>query len=169
MDGNGLAVSAGRAALKLLFGKDDLLAKWVASQIPHVSEFGPSRAIGIMDDDRILGAIVYHDYQPLYRTCQISMASSSPKWCTKRVVKDILAFPFIQYGCNKVWTATPHTSERVIKFNLALGFRREATLKDHFGPKSHAVICEMHQKYFLNRYMKEMDHGKKQGQSAAAA
>lgn len=155
--------------MNLIFGKDELLARWVASQIPHVTEFGPCRAVGVVDDGRVLAAVVYHDYQPLYRTCQISMASSSPRWCTKKNVKDILSFPFIQYGCNKVWTATPHTSDRVIGFNLAIGFRREGVLPDHFGPRSHAVICGMRQKYFLDRYMKEMDHGKIQSSVASAA
>lgn len=151
-----------------------MLIEWAARQIPAIgagANFGPARAVGVTTgtgkDARLLAAVVFHDYQPSYRTCQVSMAASSPKWCTRNNIRDVLSFPFIQYGCNKIWTATPHTSERVVKFNTAIGFVREATLKDHFGPGSHAIICRMNQKYFLNHYVRESD-GQENKQSAAA-
>jgi RimJ/RimL family protein N-acetyltransferase len=44
------------------------------------------------------------------------------------------------------------TNPRVIDFNLAIGFKREATLREHFGPKDHAVITSMLRPEFRRLY-----------------
>jgi len=145
----------------LIFGKDELIAEWVARKIPQVgvaSEFGPCRAVGVATEDskdgRLLAGVVFHSYQPKYSTCEVSMAASNPKWCTPSNIREILAFPFLQYGANKVWVAIPHTSERVIAFVKAIGFRHDGTLTDHFGPKKHAVILWMKRAYYIDRYVR---------------
>lgn len=127
--------------MKVVYGHDEYVTDWVRERIPHVTDFGPAQALGVLDGDIIAG-IVFHDYQPEYRTMQVSMAASSPKWANKGIIKELLSYPFFQLGIQKIWTATPHTSERVIEFNKAIGFKQEAVLAKHFGDR-HAVICRM--------------------------
>lgn len=144
-----------------VFGRDDLLLEWAARQVPHMhggrEMFGAAKAIGICTGpdltDRLLAVVAYHCYDPIYRTCQVSAVASSPRWATRRNLREVLAFPFLQYGCNVVWTATPHTLSRVIGFNKAIGFRQEATLAERFGPGLHAVICRMTLKDYRRIYL----------------
>tara|TARA_Y100001973_G_C5203922_1_gene339935 strand:+ start:3665 stop:4093 length:429 start_codon:yes stop_codon:yes gene_type:complete len=139
----------------LLYGHDAEVAEWVFENIPHLGngDFGPCAAIGVLSKKHeIVAGVVYHDYQPDYLTIQLSMASVTPFWAKPDNIKGLLTYPFHQLGVNKIWTATPHESERVIKFNRHLGFTQEAVLAHHFGPKRHAVICRMLKPDFTRKY-----------------
>ncbi len=141
-------------ANRLIFGKDELVAAWVARQIPHVGDagFGPCRAVAIVNGDRPMGAIVYHDYQAAHGTVQISMASVSPLWAQPQTIRDLLAIPFDQYRVRKVWTCIPADNERAIRFNVGIGMVREAVLGEHFGPKRHAVIFRMFERDYARKW-----------------
>lgn len=138
----------------LIFGQDEKVAAWAAKQLPHVGEagFGPCRAIAIVNGDKPLGAIVYHDFIPLHRTVQISMATTSPLWAQPQTIRDLLAIPFDQYRVNKVWTCIPADNERAIKFNAGIGMVREAVLRHQFGPKRNAVVFGMLAKEYAARW-----------------
>lgn len=134
----------------LLTGRDELFARWAASRIPHIDkaeDFGKYVAVGIAtgdaETDRLMAVVVFHDYMPQFGHCQISCAAADPHWASRQIFRAVLSIPFHQFGCNKVWTATPHTSGRVIKFLKAVGFVQEAVMKDQFGRGVHAVICRM--------------------------
>lgn len=133
----------------LIWGDDKspALAQWAAAQIPHVGEagFGPCQVIGIAAgqyaEDEFYGVFVAHDWQPVARTLQMTVAARSPKWVFG--CRPLFRYVFDQLGANKIWTATPHKHERAIRWNLGIGMVREAVLRHHFGPGSHAVICSM--------------------------
>lgn len=140
-------------------GRDDLLLPWAAKRIPNVSsaaDFGQAVALGIATgstaDDQLLAVVVYHVFQPDYRSCMISMASAHPRWCDRGTCRAILSVPFRQYGCNRVWTMIPHTAERIIRLNQRLGFKKEGTLREAFGPGIHGVVCGMLRREFERRY-----------------
>jgi hypothetical protein len=145
----------------IVFGRDKECAGWAAAQIPHIGtpdKFGPCVAVAVTPSEenlRPMAVIVFHDFIPDYSTCQISAAAKDPRWASRQTVRALLAVPFIQYGCNKVYTAIPHTADRVIRFNQAIGFIREAVLKDQFGPGVHAVICRMMAKDYERLYLGE--------------
>lgn len=151
----------------LVVGRDEMLLEWAGRQIPHAGgalAFGKATAVGIAtgetEKDRLLAVAVYHDYRRAYRTCQVSIASSSPKWATRRNFRDLLAFPFLQYQCNLVWSSIPHKNERVIAFCKAIGFKQEAILADRYGPGHHAVVCRMNFKEYDKLYLKGEVHEK---------
>lgn len=129
----------------LIFGQDERVAAWVAKQLPHVGAagFGPCRAIAVVSNSTPLAAIVYHDYQAALGTCQISMASTSPLWAKPQTIVELLAVPFVQYGCRKIWTCIPSDNVRAIRFNYGIGMVREAVLRHQFGPKRAAWIFGM--------------------------
>jgi RimJ/RimL family protein N-acetyltransferase len=117
--------------------------------------FGPATAIGVTTEaGQPLAGIVFHDYQPDYGTIQLSAAAISPKWASRRIVAQLLSYPFNELGVHKVWTATQHKNERALKFNKGVGFTVEGTLRDHFGVGIHAVICRMLLQDYRTRYGK---------------
>lgn len=145
--------------MKLLFGDDENIAQWVCEHLPQYEArgFGAFSAIGVVSESgEPLAGVVFNEYKPQFRTMQITMVATSPRWATRNIVRSILAYPFLQVGVNKVWTATPHTNERALRFNKGIGFTQEATLAYQFG-KSHAVICRLLRKDYLRLY--EVDHG----------
>jgi RimJ/RimL family protein N-acetyltransferase len=146
---------------RLIYGDDaalnERLAAWAARRIPTVGDvgFGPCRAVGVASGnggrgDKLLAVIVYSSFD---RGCiQISAAADSPKWATPGNVRALLAYPFITLGCRKVWTGIAHDNARSLRFNRGIGMRQEATLRYHYGPKSHAVIMSMLRNEWARRW-----------------
>lgn len=138
-----------RGVNHLVFGHNAAIAEWVAKKIPHVGKrgFPNSRAIGIAasdhEDAKFLGGIVYHNYNAEFRTCQISMASTSPLWAKPATVRALLSVPFEQYKCFKIYTIIPSDNERALRFNRGIGMKSEATLRHQFGRRRHAMVFGM--------------------------
>jgi len=126
--------------ISLITGHSDEVAAWVASHIPHVSRFDRCEAIAVMSGHRIIAGVVYHDYQPAFRTIQISMAAVSPLWARKEIIAKLLQYPFEQLECYKCWTATPIDNTMAIKVNEHIGFKREAVCNSMFGKGRHGVL-----------------------------
>ena len=115
-------------------------------------DFGPFHAIGVLVGGEIIAGIVFHDWRPWSGVMEITMAADSPRWATRGTIRELLAYPFIAAGANKVRTATPHTNERAIRFNKGIGFKQEGTLAEEFGPGRHAVMCRMLRKDYFRIY-----------------
>jgi hypothetical protein len=142
------------------------LSQWGAARIPHVGAagFGPNWTIGVALHGKLAAVVVWHDFQPQHGTIQLSMASITPAWINRAVVGRILGLAFeTPWGreavdIRKVWVAIPSSAERTIRLNEALGLRREATLRHHFGPAVHTVICGIMRHEFRVKYRRNKLH-----------
>jgi RimJ/RimL family protein N-acetyltransferase len=145
---------AGRASVNLIYGHSEQVAAWVAEHIPDVGAEGfssPVAAIGVATDHLVAG-VCYHDYQPKFGTIQLSMAAISPIWARRPIIHALLAYPFEQLQCFKVWTATALDNVKAIKVNEHVGFKREAILAHQFGQNRHAVIMRLLRPDYLRLY-----------------
>jgi RimJ/RimL family protein N-acetyltransferase len=133
-----------------IFGHDEQIANWVAQRLGF-DGFGPCTAIGIMLGDEFVAGAVYHDYQPKFKTIQMSIATTTPRWASRGRIRALLAYPFDQLGVFKIWTASPSKSARTLKFLRGVGFRQEAVMGRQFGD-DHAVICRMYRPDFIRLY-----------------
>lgn len=140
--------------MRLIIGKNEKVAKWVAKRIPFVGDsgFGACTTVGVTDTNgKEMAGIVFHDYQPQFKTMAFSIAASTPRWVTRRLIGKILVYPFEELGIMKLWTATPSSNERALRLAKGLGFTKEATLAHHFG-RDHAIINRMMLKDYLRLY-----------------
>lgn len=122
------------------------LREWAGSRIPNVGKdgFDPgAQCAAVIRHGALAAVVLFHDWQPMARTLQCSMAADTPLWASHAALRGLFGYAFVTAGANKVWTAMPHTGERAIRFNVGIGMKREAVLRHHFGPKVHAVICSM--------------------------
>ena len=143
----------------IITGKDQIFGKWAASRIERigtVERFGPFVALGVAtgstSTDRLMAVVIFHDDQPQYGHCQLSFAAADPRWASRQTIKALLSVPFLQWRYHKVWVAVPHTAERTLRLVRAVGFKSEATLKDHFGVGTHAVIARMSYSHYERVY-----------------
>lgn len=138
----------------LLHGEDKMVAEWVAKRIDFAPtvDFGPCAAIGVVKNNRILAGVVYHDLQLDFDTIQLSMAADSPLWARRSLIAGLLSYPFKQLKVYKAWIATPLASEHALRTFYKIGFKREAVLAHHFGPKNHCVMARMLAPEFDNLY-----------------
>lgn len=87
------------------------------------NDFGPCGTLGIFDDGKLIAAIIFHGWHPGYGVIEISAAASSPKWFSKRAVREIMAICFIQHNCQQIVSRMATNNERAIKIYKFLGFK----------------------------------------------
>ena len=116
--------------MKLLYGCDDGVARWVSQQIfNNPDQFSNYRAIGIIDGERLICGVVYSDYRerpdgtPL--TLEMSIASVDKRWANRHNLKALFAYPFIQLGLERVQTLCSANEGDIMNFNKRLGFKQE--------------------------------------------
>lgn len=142
----------------LLFGREELLVPWVVSSVEHVLGFDAPYAIGIAtgetEQDRLMGAVIFHSWDPDARVCQMTFAASDPRWALPHIMGSVLANIFCIEGSpfNRIYTIVPHKQERTVRLLKLLGFVREGVLREHLGPGIHGVVCSMLRKEFFKRY-----------------
>lgn len=140
----------------LIYGHDAEVAEWVRQRVPNVQARGFSEcvAIGVPSRDmtRIIAGAVFNDYYPEFGTMQLSMAADSPMWARREVIRELLAYPFLQCQVWKLWTSTEICNKRALDVNSHIGFKREAVLAHHFGKNRHCVISRMTKPVFDRLY-----------------
>jgi RimJ/RimL family protein N-acetyltransferase len=124
--------------LKVAIDRSGAVARWVASRIPLMEGTlgfeDKAVSFGVLSDDgQPLGGVVFTDWQPAYRSIQISFASASPKWLTPRLVTAILDYPFAQLACQRITSVTPSQAVSARRFLNRFGFVREGLLRRGFG------------------------------------
>lgn len=118
----------------LVFGADQVVAEFVRRRIPGAEDgFGPCTAIGVIRNERLIGGVVYHNYQQSYRSIQVSFAFDSPLWATPFVLRAVCRYPFIQLGCDRVTALVIKKNKRSRKMVEGIGFKLEGVARKGFG------------------------------------
>lgn len=107
-----------RDRLQLVTG--EAVVQWVAGQL-NVNSFGPATAIGIAKDNTLIAGVVYHNYR--HPSIEASIASISPKWANKSVLRAIFSYPFDQLKVSNLAVITDADNESVRNFLTRLGFK----------------------------------------------
>jgi RimJ/RimL family protein N-acetyltransferase len=123
--------------LRLVLDQSEAVAAWVAARIRQIdgaADFGPCSGIGVeAADGRALGGVVFHNYQPRFASIEASFASASPRWLTRNLIRQIMAYPFDQLGCQRLTAITPKKARAARAFLDAFGFKREGVVRRGFG------------------------------------
>lgn len=138
----------------VLYGHSAEICAWVARIIPDSDEssFDGAEALGVVSDGRLIAGVVYDNYSEKFSTMELSIGSISPMWARKEIIRELLAYPFVQLGVNRCWAQVEASNHRAIKADKHIGFTQEAVLRDHFGPNKHGVILRMLAKDFRRIY-----------------
>jgi RimJ/RimL family protein N-acetyltransferase len=119
--------------LKYAFGQDRLVADFVARSklASGFSEWGSGfadknlKAIGIAnDDDELIAGIVYFNYHPEAETIEMSVeALPKQRWLTPTTLAIMFQYPFLQCGCQALFTKTSARNRHVLRMLAAMNFR----------------------------------------------
>lgn len=141
----------------LLFGHDELVAKWVEDKIPYMRGygFGKCMAIGVLsaETQQPIAGFVLNRYCKQHGTIQASIASTSPLWATMGTIRELLRQGFAQENVFKLWASVHFKNEKALKCLDHIGFKREAILAHHLGKGNHAVILRMFKPEFERKYL----------------
>lgn len=137
-------------------GADQFVAAWVARELNiDPAEFGPCSAMGVVLGGSLVAGIVFNEYVVMRAgsSIQASIASTSPHWASRPVLRDIFRYPFEQLGVSRLWASTAKGNKRARRFLLRLGFKLEGVARRGYdGTRDAAVYSLMpHECRWLGR------------------
>ena len=137
---DGLQKRDGHQFVDLFYGFDNQVAEWVRIELGMDVGFKDFSAIGITDGERIIAGVVYSNYR--HPNIEMSIASISPRWATRRILKALFSYPFEQLGCNRVTGIVDKDAVSTRRFDERLGFVHEGTMREG-NPAGDAEIYGM--------------------------
>ena len=97
-------------------------------------------ALGVGSDNEIIAVMVAHDYEPVYKAIQISMAATRPDWARRSTIQKLLNYPFGQLKVDRLTTLISSDNARALRFNEGIGFVREGVMKNGCGERDRIVL-----------------------------
>jgi RimJ/RimL family protein N-acetyltransferase len=112
--------------LDYVYGHDQLVAEFVAALIPAVRERGfskASKAIGIVDDGKLIAGLVYHNFDIGAGVIEMSGAALPGKyWLTSETLRRIYDYPFLEIGCQMVLMRVEEKNTSLLRVLAAIGY-----------------------------------------------
>jgi len=135
-------------SLQVIYGHDEPLARWACDRIPWAEYMPGMKAVGVADGDELLAVVTFYSYYAprqingveWYNTVEVGIAARTPRWASRRVIKEILSIPFKQFKVRKVRLVVPSTNKRALRFAEGIGFTPEGTLRHEYAKGVHACV-----------------------------
>lgn len=108
-----------------------------ATELTGTKDFGTCKTIAFLSD-KLDAVVIYNALDE--SNIGIGMASSTPKWCTKQVLKVVFGYPFTQLGLNRVTATIKETNLKSRSLVERLGFILEGELKHYYQTGESAMI-----------------------------
>ena len=147
--------------LNYVYGHDQLVSQFVATLIPHCRRgFGPNcRAIGVLDQGKLIAGIVYYNYDPEAAILEIAGAAlPKTNWLTRSTLAHMYRYPFLGCRCQMVVQRTPADDERLLGMLASYGYTM-IKMPRLFGRDRDGVICCLTvEDWRENRFNKRFKH-----------
>lgn len=127
-------------------GADPFVTAWVARQIDvEPEEFGPCSACGVVLGGGLVAGVVYNEYRVLKAgsSMQASIASTTPRWATRAVLRDLFSYPFVQMKVTRLWASTSRKNKRARSFLERTGFKFEGIARRAYNGAVDAAVYSM--------------------------
>lgn len=89
----------------------------------------------------IAGGIVYREYTGASVTMHV--AGFDKRWGNRDILWAAFHYPFVQLGCKKVFGQVAADNCGALEFDIKLGFKEEARIKDVF-PSGDLILLSMY-------------------------
>ena len=100
------------------------IAQFVASHIPGCERgFDNFTTLGLVDQERLVAGVVFHNYAPEAGVIELSSASVSRRWLTRPMLKGMFGYPFDQIGCQMVVLRVSERNAVMIEIAERFGFQ----------------------------------------------
>lgn len=106
---------------EVVFGFDREIGGWVADQLGYDGFAGNFvNAIGVLENNRIIGGTVFHNYYPNEGVVEMTSASIESRWLTRPMIRAIFTFAFGYLQCQMTVMRVSEINTRMV--NVAKRF-----------------------------------------------
>ena len=146
---------------RITCNESDRVGTWVMQQNDGATWLlGQGQCYGVEDEEgRLIAGIAFDNYNGA--CVQIHVAALPGKnWISKALLHRVFSYPFHQLRVKKLIGLVGSTNAEALRFDLALGFRIEATLKDAYPDGDlHILSMTQDQCRWLDINLKDRSHG----------
>lgn len=102
----------------------DGVAKWVAGLIwpGKKRDFGHCRALAVIDNERLIAGMIYHNFDEDARVVEISGAGTDKRWLTRETLRVMFAIPFRDWACQAIVMRVSDQNAPLHRMLKAYGF-----------------------------------------------
>lgn len=139
----------------------DRLAFLVADRIwpGKGHDFGPCRAIAIVNGDQLAAGIIYHNYEPDAELLEISAAAWVPGWMTRHTLAAMFDYPFIACECQAVVHRVPDDDTAQHRMLAAYGHIRYRIPRLRGRDKADNIFVLTREAWASNAFNKRRHNG----------
>lgn len=113
--------------------------EWARARIPKLEAWmGEPKSLAAVEDGRILGVVVYDAFTA--HECCMHIVIEDRRCVTRRILKEVFAYPFKQLGLRRVTGLVPESNVAALAFDMRLGFRHEGRKKWGAGDEDEIVL-----------------------------
>ncbi len=99
------------------------IASFVAGGIPGCERgWDNFTTLGMVEGERLVAGVVFHNYNPEAGVIEISAASISRRWLTRPMLKGMFGYPFGQIGCQMVVIRVSERNTVMVEIAERFGF-----------------------------------------------
>lgn len=110
----------------VLWHDGERVTTWVGERL-HIRDFGPSSALGLVENGELIAGTVYNIYNGLNVFMNLA-GSDGKRWATREFLYACFAYPFQQLGCRRVTAVARADNLASNQLATHLGFRFEGRL-----------------------------------------
>lgn len=131
----------------VLYGADADIKEFVRKRIPNSEEgFAPdATALGVLRHGKLVGGVVYDRFGETngHKNIFMSAAMDDPRWASRKVLRELYGYPFLQLGCRRMTTVTTFENKAALEADLKMGFQIEGVLRCLFPGDVDGVVLGM--------------------------
>ena len=103
-----------------VWGLDAIVLPLVERICDMKRPFGPSKALAFVKGKRVLGGVVFNNWEPEHGVIEVTVGSLSPRWLTRSILKQVTEYVYNDCGCHAMFARTTADNPSV-KIWRALG------------------------------------------------
>lgn len=128
--------------MRAVVDNDSLIVPWIEGQLENSVSLQPCVTIAIVNQGGlVVGGVAYNNYR--HPNIEMTIATTTPKWCSRGVLAALFAYPFRQLACTRVTAITEVMNQPTRAFLCRLGFQEEGVLRKAFPGGIDAVVHGM--------------------------
>lgn len=145
--------------LRLIYGRNDIFVPWICAYLKMTLP-KDAMAIGIMRDNQIIGAALYHNYnidyegKPLF--IEMSFGTIDKRALNRQIIHRLFLYPFSQLRVRRVQSTVSKKNRQVRSFLEKLGFKFEGVGRQAWPNGGDACMYSLlSSEFFAGRWNKE--------------
>lgn len=121
------------------------MVAWTVQRLPFPVNFGPCIPLAVVDETTVLACVVYHDYRvkPFGATIEASIASDTPKWGARSVLRQLFWLPFVSLSCVSMTAVTGRKNHKARKMLNSMGFKMIGPIRRGYDGKNDAIAYDL--------------------------